>query len=230
MKKIGLLGGMSWESSLEYYKILNELVKSKLGGSHSADCLLYSFDFHEIEVLQNKGNWKSLTKLMVDEAINLKNAGAEFIIICTNTMHLMAPNIEEKTGLKVIHIADATGDEVVKRNVKKVLLLGTKFTMEGTFYKERLENKGIQVLIPDVPDRQIIHDIIYNELILGILNPESKQIYINIIEKMKDKGVEGVILGCTEIPLLIKDKDVSVEVFDTTEIHAKAAIEYALKE
>ncbi|MDW7668937.1 MAG: aspartate/glutamate racemase family protein [Bacillota bacterium] len=230
MKKIGLLGGMSWESSLEYYKILNELVKSKLGGSHSADCLLYSFDFHEVEVLQNKGKWKSLTKLMVDESINLKNAGAEFIVICANTMHLMAPDIEEKTGLKVIHIADATGDEVVKRNVKKVLLLGTKFTMEGTFYKDRLKNKGIEVLIPDVTDRQIIHDIIYNELILGILNPESKQIYINIIEKMTDKDVEGVILGCTEIPLLIKDKDVSVEVFDTTEIHAKAAIEYALKE
>jgi len=230
MKKIGLLGGMSWESSLEYYKILNELVKSKLGGSHSADCLLYSFDFHEVELLQNKGMWKSLGKLMVDESINLKNAGAEFIVICTNTMHLMAPDIEKKTGLKVIHIADAAGNEVVKRNVKKVLLLGTKFTMEGTFYKERLENKGIEVLIPDEPDRQIIHNIIYNELILGILNPQSKEIYKDIIEKMTEQGVEGVILGCTEIPLLIKDKDVSVEVFDTTEIHSKAAIEYALKE
>jgi len=230
MKKIGLLGGMSWESSLEYYKIFNELVKSKLGGSHSADCLLYSFDFHEVELLQNKGMWKSLGKLMVDESINLKNAGAEFIVICTNTMHLMATDIEKKTGLKVIHIADATGDEIVKRNVKKVLLLGTKFTMEGTFYTERLENKGIEVLIPDEPDRQIIHEIIYNELILGILNPESKQIYINIIDKMTNKGVEGVILGCTEIPLLIKEDDVSVEVFNTTEIHSKAAVEYALEE
>ena len=230
MKKIGLLGGMSWESSLEYYKIFNELVKSKLGGSHSADCLLYSFDFHEVELLQNKGMWKSLGKLMVDESINLKNAGAEFIVICTNTMHLMAPDIEKKTGLKVIHIADAAGNEVVKRNVKKVLLLGTKFTMEGKFYKERLEKKGIEVLIPDETDRQIIHDIIYNELILGILNPQSKEIYKNIIERMTDRGAEGVILGCTEIPLLIKDKDVSIEVFDTTEIHSKAAIEYALKE
>jgi len=229
MKKIGLLGGMSWESSLEYYKIMNELVKSKLGSSHSAKCLMYSFDFHEVEVLQNKGEWKSLTRLMIDESINLKKAGAEFLVICTNTMHLMAPDIEKMTGLKVIHIAEATGDEIVRRNVKKVLLLGTKFTMEGNFYKDILKNKGIEVLVPDEPDRQIIHNIIYNELILGILNPQSKEIYKNIIEKMTSKGVKGVILGCTEIPLLIKDGDVSVEVFDTTEIHSKSAVEYALK-
>ncbi len=167
MKKIGLLGGMSWESSLEYYKLMNELVKSKLGGSHSVKCLLHSFDFHEIEELQHRGKWEKLTSLLVKEAENLKKAGADCIVICTNTMHLMASDIEKSTGLKVIHIADVTGDEIIKRNVNKVLLLGTKFTMESSFYKERLEKKGIEVVIPNELDRQIIHDIIYNELILG---------------------------------------------------------------
>lgn len=230
MKKIGLLGGMSWESSLEYYRIMNQLVKSKLGGSHSAKCLLHSFDFHEIEELQHAGEWESLKDLMVEEANNLKRAGAEFIVICTNTMHLMAPDIEESTGLKVIHIADATGDEIIKRNAGKVLLLGTKFTMEGSFYKERLVERGIEVMIPDESDRQIIHGIIYDELIMGTLRQESKQSYINIINKAVEKGVSGVVLGCTEIPLLIKDKDVIVEVFDTTEIHARAAVEYSIGE
>ncbi|WP_422486882.1 aspartate/glutamate racemase family protein [Gudongella sp. DL1XJH-153] len=230
MKKIGLLGGMSWESSLEYYRIINESVKSKLGEAHSANCLMYSFDFHEIEELQHKGEWETLTDLMVKEANNLKIAGAEFIVICTNTMHLMAPDIEEGTGLKVIHIADATSEEILRRDVKKVLLLGTKFTMEGTFYLERLEQKGIEVLIPGESDRQVIHDIIYNELILGELNPESRRKYVEIINEAADIGVTGVVLGCTEIPLLIKDKDVSIEVFDTTEIHAKAAVDFAIKE
>lgn len=230
MKKMGLLGGMSWESSLEYYRIINELVKSRLGGSHSANCLLYSFDFHEIEELQHKGEWERLKSLLVEEANKLKIAGAEFIVICTNTMHLMAPDIEENTGLKVIHIADATSDEIIKRDVRKVLLLGTKFTMEGTFYRERLEGKGIEVMIPSESDRQIIHDIIYNELILGVLNAESRQRYVDIINKATDSGATGVVLGCTEIPLLIKKNDVAVEVFDTTEIHAKAAVDFAINE
>lgn len=230
MKKIGLLGGMSWESSLEYYRIMNELVKSRLGGSHSAKCLLYSFDFHEIEELQHKGEWEALTNLMTKESENLKRAGAECIVICTNTMHLMAPDIENNTGLKVIHIADATGDEIIKRNIKKVLLIGTKFTMEGSFYKERLENKGVEVVIPNEQDRQIIHDIIYDELILGVLKPESKQSYIKIINKMIEEGIQGVVLGCTEIPMLIKQGDVPVEVFDTTEIHSRAAVDFAIDE
>ena len=230
MKKIGLLGGMSWESSLEYYRIMNELVKLKLGGSHSVKCLLHSFDFQEIEELQHKGEWETLTNLMVKEADNLKSAGAECIVICTNTMHLMAPDIEENTGLKVIHIADAAGDEIIRRNVNKVLLLGTKFTMQGSFYKERLENKGIEVVIPNETDRQIIHDIIYNELILGVIKPESKQSYIKIINKMAEEGIIGVVLGCTEIPMLIKQEDVTVEVFDTTEIHSRAAVDYAIGE
>mgnify|MGYP002724332722 CR=1 FL=1 len=228
MKKMGLLGGMSWESSLEYYRIMNETVKEKLGGSHSANCLMYSFDFQEIEDLQHRGEWEKLKRLMIDEAKNLKKAGAESIVICTNTMHLMAPDIESGTGLKVIHIAEATGDEILKRGVKKVLLLGTKFTMEGTFYREKLEEKGIEVIIPTESDRQVIHDIIYNELILGDFNSESRRKYVEIINKAAAIGVTGVVLGCTEIPLLIKDKDVDIEVFDTTEIHAKAAIEHAI--
>lgn len=230
MKKIGLLGGMSWESSLEYYRIMNELVKSKLGGSHSAKCLMHSFDFHEVEELQHKGEWEALTNIMVHEAMNLKKAGADFLVICSNTMHLMVPEIEKNTGLQVIHIADATGDEIIKRQVGKVLLLGTKFTMEGTFYKERLGMKGIEVVIPDEADRQIVHDIIYQELILGVLNPDSKEKYRKIINKMIEKGIDGVVLGCTEIPLLIQQRDVTIEVFDTTEIHSKAAVEFAINE
>lgn len=228
MKKMGLLGGMSWESSLEYYRIMNETVKEKLGGSHSANCLMYSFDFQEIENLQHRGEWEKLKRLMIDEAKNLKKAGAESIVICTNTMHLMAPDIEVGTGLKVIHIAEATGDEILKRSIKKVLLLGTKFTMEGTFYREKLEEKWIEVIIPAESDRQVVHDIIYNELILGELNPQSRRKYVEIINRAADIGVTGVVLGCTEIPLLIKDKDVDIEVFDTTEIHARAAVDFAI--
>jgi len=228
MKKMGLLGGMSWESSLEYYRIMNETVKEKLGGSHSANCLMYSFDFQEIEDLQHRGEWEKLKRLMIDEAKNLKKAGAESIVICTNTMHLMAPDIEVGTGLKVIHIAEATGDEILKRSIKKVLLLGTKFTMEGTFYREKLEERGIEVIIPAESDRQVVHEIIYNELILGELNPQSRRKYVEIINRAADIGVTGVVLGCTEIPLLIKDKDVDIEVFDTTEIHARAAVDFAI--
>jgi aspartate racemase len=229
MKTIGLIGGMSWESSLEYYRIINEEVNSKLGGSHSAKCLMYSFDFQEVEDLQHEGKWEDLTEIMVNQANNLKKAGAEFIVICTNTMHLMAPDIEKETNLKVVHIADATGDEILKRNVQKVLLLGTKFTMEGTFYKEKLNNKGIEVVVPEEADRQIIHSIIYNELVRGFIKEESKQKYLNIINKMKNYGITGVVLGCTEIPLLIKQADLDIEVFDTTAIHSSAAVEYALK-
>lgn len=228
MKRIGLLGGMSWESSLDYYRIMNEFVRLELGGAHSANCLLYSFDFQVIKELQHSGEWEVLTNLMVKEANNLKKAGAEFIVICTNTMHLMAQDIEKETGLKVIHIADATADEIINKNVKKVLLLGTKFTMEAPFYKERLEKKGIDVVIPNEEDRQIIHDIIYNELIIGIIKPESKKSYITIINKMIEKGITGVVLGCTEIPMLIKQTDLNIEVFDTTDIHARAAVDYAI--
>jgi len=229
MKKIGLLGGMSWESSLEYYRNLNEMVKNELGGSHSANCIMHSFDFQEIEDLQNAGKWDALTQLMVEEALNLKSCGAECIVICTNTMHLMAPAIEEKTDLKVVHIADATGDEIRSRKIDKVLLLGTKFTMEGTFYRDKLESKGIEVLIPNREDRQCVHDVIYNELVRGVISEDSRSEYIKIINKMAEQGAKGVVLGCTEIPLLISPDDVEVEVFDTTYIHSKAVVTYSLK-
>lgn len=229
MKTIGLLGGMSWESSLEYYRIINEEVKNILGGSHSAKCLMFSFDFHEIEELQHKGEWNKLTEEIILQANNLKKGGADFIVICTNTMHLMASDIEKKTGLKVFHIADVTGEEIRNSGLKKVALLGTNFTMEGSFYKDVLKVRhDVDIIIPEGEDRQVIHDIIYKELVLGIINDESKKKYVEIINKLSEKGAEGVVLGCTEIPLLIKQEDVSIKVFDTTEIHSKAAARYAM--
>jgi aspartate racemase len=229
MKTIGLIGGMSWESSVDYYRIINEETRNILGGSHSSKCLMYSFDFHEIEELQNKNSWEELTEEMVLQADNLKKAGADFIVICTNTMHIMAPDIEKRTGLKVLHIADVTGEEIKRKSIGKVALLGTKFTMEGSFYKKVLKDKhNIDIVIPNDEDREVIHNIIYNELVRGIIKDDSRQKYIKIIDKLMDKGAEGVVLGCTEIPLLIKQKDVSIPIFNTTEIHSKAAVRYAI--
>ena len=229
MKTIGLIGGMSWESSVDYYRIINEETRNILGGSHSSKCLMYSFDFHEIEELQNKNSWDELTEEMVLQADNLKKAGADFIVICTNTMHIMAPDIEKRTGLKVLHIADVTGEEIKRKSIGKVALLGTKFTMEGSFYKKVLKDKhNIDVVIPNDEDREVIHNIIYNELVRGIIKDDSREKYIKIIDKLIDKGAEGVVLGCTEIPLLIKQKDVSIPIFNTTEIHSKAAVRYAI--
>ena len=229
MKTMGLIGGMSWESSLEYYKIVNETVKEKLGGLHSCKCLMYSVDFGVIEALQHQNKWDELTKLMIEAAQNLKHGGADFIVICTNTMHKMAPEIEHATGLNVLHIADVTGAAISKNQIQKVGLLGTRFTMEGDFYKKRLkDNYDIEVIIPEDADRQIIHDIIYNELCLGLIKDDSRQKYINIINKLCANGAEGIILGCTEIPLLIKQSDVLIPVYDTTKIHAESAVDFAL--
>jgi aspartate racemase len=229
MKTIGLIGGMSWESTVEYYKIINELVTEKLGGIHSAKIIMHSFDFQEIEELQHSGKWDELTDLLVEKAILLKNAGADFIVICTNTMHLMADDIEKRANIKVVHIAEATGDAIINKKMNKVALLGTKFTMQKDFYKKVLKDKyNIQTIIPNEEDMQIIHDIIYNELVIGKITHESKTKYINIIEKLAKDGAEGVVLGCTEIPLLIKQDDVSIPIFDTTEIHSKYCVEQAL--
>ena len=229
MKTMGLIGGMSWESSLEYYRIVNETVKEKLGGLHSCKCLMYSVDFGVIEALQHQNKWDELTKLMIEAAQNLKHGGADFIVICTNTMHKMAPEIETATGLNVLHIADVTGAAISKDQIQKVGLLGTRFTMEGDFYKKRLkDNYDIEVIIPEDADRQIIHDIIYNELCLGLIKDDSRQKYINIINKLCANGAEGIILGCTEIPLLIKQSDVLIPVYDTTKIHAESAVDFAL--
>ena len=229
MKTIGLIGGMSWESSLEYYRIVNETVKEKLGGLHSCKCLMYSVDFGVIEALQHQNKWDELTKLMIEAAQNLKHGGADFIVICTNTMHKMAPEIEHATGLNVLHIADVTGAAISKNQIQKVGLLGTRFTMDGDFYKKRLkDNYDIEVIIPEDTDRQIIHDIIYNELCLGVIKDDSRQKYIDIINKLCANGAEGIILGCTEIPLLIKQSDVLIPVYDTTKIHAESAVDFAL--
>ena len=229
MKTIGLIGGMSWESSLEYYRIVNETVKEKLGGLHSCKCLMYSVDFGVIVALQHQNKWDELTKLMIEAAQNLKHGGADFIVICTNTMHKMAPEIETSTGLNVLHIADVTGAAISKDQIQKVGLLGTRFTMEGDFYKKRLkDNYDIEVIIPEDTDRQIIHDIIYNELCLGVIKDDSRQKYIDIINKLCANGAEGIILGCTEIPLLIKQSDVLIPVYDTTKIHAESAVDFAL--
>lgn len=230
MKTIGLIGGMSWQSSLEYYRILNETVTEKLGGHHSARCVMYSVDFQEVERLQHRNEWGKLSEIMEDAAKKLKEAGAEFIIICTNTMHKVAENIEKSAGIKVLHIAEATGKKIIDKKIKKVGLLGTRFTMEGDFYKNVLNEKfNIETIIPDAKQRETVHDIIYNELCLGVIKQESQMIYKQVIDHLITMGAEGIILGCTEIPLLIQQEDIQVPIFDTTLIHATTAVEYALK-
>lgn len=230
MKKIGLIGGMSWESSLEYYRIINETIKQKLGGLHSAKCILYSVDFAETNTLQHEGKWKDLTELMIEAAQKLEKAGAEFIVICTNTMHKTAGDIQNNVNIPILHIADATAEKILSKGLRKVGLLGTKFTMEEDFYKRRLKERfDIEVIIPDSNEREIIHNIIYNELCLGILKHSSKERFQKVIKNLAANGAEGVILGCTEIPLLIKEEDVDIPLFDTTNIHAKSAVEFALK-
>ncbi|WP_315072744.1 aspartate/glutamate racemase family protein [uncultured Clostridium sp.] len=229
MKTIGLIGGMSFESTLDYYRIINETMRLKLGKLHSAKCILYSVDFEKIEVLQHENKWDELTCIMIDIAKKLKNSGADFIVICTNTMHKMAKDIEEKAQIKVLHIAEATGKEIIKSKIKKVGLLGTSFTMEQDFYKKVLNDKfNIDVIIPNGEEREIIHKIIYDELCKGIINEKSKDHYIKIINSLALNGAEGIVLGCTEIPLLIKQEDIDIPLFDTTTIHSISAAEFAL--
>ncbi len=230
MKTIGLLGGMSWESSIEYYRIINQEVKNKLAGLHSAKSLMYSVDFAEIEELQHKADWNELTKQMIIAAKNIENGGADFLVICTNTMHKMANDMQKELKIPIFHIADATAKAIKKAGLKRIGLLGTKFTMEEDFYKGRLiEKHGLEVIVPSLEDRNIIHQIIYDELVVGKITSESKEKYLAIINKLKAKGSEGIILGCTEIGLLIKQEDSDLPVFDTTIIHAIAAVEYALE-
>lgn len=231
MKTIGLIGGMSWESSLEYYRIINEKVKKELGGLHSAQSLMYSVDFEQIKVLQHEGKWDELTIIMIDAAKRLEKGGAEMIVICTNTMHKMADDVQKSINLPLIHIADTTAQSIKSQNLKKIGLLGTKFTMEQDFYKKRLTEKhGLEVIIPNEEDRDIVHHIIYNELCLGNIKDVSKKEYLRIIENLIENGAEGIILGCTEIPLLVKQNDVSVPIFDTTTLHAEGAVMEAIKE
>jgi aspartate racemase len=229
MKTIGLIGGMSWESSLEYYRIINETVKEKLGGLHSADCLMYSFDFQVIEKLQHQGDWEGLTELMIEAAQKLERGGAEMIVICTNTMHKMADAVQNSVSLPLLHIADVTAEEIKAKKMTTVGLLGTRFTMEEDFYRQRLKRKhGLEVIIPDEKERETIHSILYDELCLGQIKDMSKETFKGIIDNLSQCGAEGVILGCTEIPLLVEQKDYQVTLFDTTAIHARAAVEFAL--
>ncbi|MFT9846823.1 aspartate/glutamate racemase family protein [Aneurinibacillus sp. REN35] len=229
MKTIGLIGGMSWESSIEYYRLINQLVKQHLGGLHSAKSMMYSVDFEEIEQYQRTGKWEEATAMMTDIAVKLEGAGADFLVICTNTMHKMANEVQAAVAIPLLHIAEATADRIASQDITKIGLLGTKYTMEQDFYKGRLLNRGMEVLVPQEEDREAIHHIIYDELCKGTILPESKEKYKEIIGRLVAEGAEGIILGCTEITLLIKDGDSPVPLFDTTYIHAETAVELALR-
>ncbi len=228
MKTIGLIGGMSWESTITYYQILNEKIKEELGGLHSAKILLYSVDFAEIEKCQADGDWEKSADILAAAAGNLEKAGADYILICTNTMHKVVPQIQSRISIPIIHIAEATAQKLKEQGIKKVALLGTKYTMTQDFYKERLIASGIEVLIPDAKDVETVNDVIYHELCLGTISDTSKQKYLQIIDDLANKGAEGVILGCTEIGLLIQQKDTELPVFDTTQIHAEKAASLAI--
>ena len=223
MKTIGLIGGMSWESTVTYYKIINETIKRELGGLHSAKILLYSVDFDEIEKYQSSGEWDKSAAVLGDAAANLEKAGADFILICTNTMHKVADTVQRRISVPILHIAEITADVLKSEGIKKVGLLGTKYTMTQDFYKAKLIEAGIEVVIPDEAEVEMINDVIFNQLCLGIISEESRTRFVEAIEQLKAKGAQGVILGCTEIGLLIEQKDSFLPVFDTTLIHAEKA-------
>ena len=230
MRTIGLIAGMSWESSAEYYRLINETVRDRLGGLHSADSLMYSVDFHEIEHLQMTGDWETATRRMIEGARRLERGGAQLLVICTNTMHKMADAVQASIQIPLLHIADATAQQIRQQGLTRVGLLGTRFTMEEDFYKGRLIDRyQLDVLVPDTEARQIVNTIIYEELVLGIIRPESKARYQQIIHDLVAQGAQGVILGCTEIMLLIQQADSPVTVFDTTTIHAVSAVDFALQ-
>lgn len=230
MKTIGLLGGMSWESTQTYYRMINEGVKARMGGLHSAKLVLYSVNFAEIEALQRKGDWAETARILSRAALGLQNAGADFLVIGTNTMHKVVPEIEQDIHIPLLHIADATAKVLAQDGITRVGLLGTRFTMEQAFYRERLEASGIEVLTPDDTQRDTVHRVIYQELCQGQINPESRDAFLDIVTSLSGQGAQAVILGCTEIGLLIRQADTSVPLYDTTEIHALQAVEQALQE
>ena len=229
MKTIGLIGGMSWESSAQFYRLINEGVRDARRPTSSAKCLLWSFDFAEIEALQHAGDWAALTVLLVDAAKRLEDAGAEQLLICTNTMHLMADEVQAAIGIPLLHIADPTGAAIAAASLRKVGLLGTAFTMEQDFFKDRLRQFGLEVLVPESDDRALVHRIIYEELVAGQIHDASRAAYREVIARLVAAGAEGIILGCTEIMLLIGPSDSAVPLFDTTALHAAAAVEFALQ-
>lgn len=230
MKRIGLIGGMSWESSIEYYRIINEATRTRLGGLHSAKSLMISVDFADVEQLQHQGQWDAAAKILIAAARALENGGADCVVLCTNTMHKVADEIQASVTIPFLHIADATAKRVHESGIRTIGLLGTRFTMEEEFYKGRLSQRyGLTVQVPNASEREIVHQVIYGELVLGRIRSESKAQYVSIIERMVKQGVEGVILGCTEIGLLLHDDDSPVPLFDTTRIHAEAAVDFALR-
>lgn len=230
MKKIGMLAGMSWKSSLEYYRIINEKTAERRGGDHSAELVMYSFDFNDIIRMQHEGEWDELAEMLGEKAQCLEKSGADFIIICANTMHKVADMVEEKSGLPVVHLVDAVAERIKKKEIKKVGLIGTKYVMDLDFYKDRLRDKhGIETVLPTGGKKEKVHDIIYEELCRGIERSESKEELLQIIDDLKGKGAQGMILGCTEIPLVIKEKDVDVPLFDTMRIHAEKAVDDSLQ-
>ena len=229
MKMIGMIGGMSWESSIEYYRIINQTVREKLGGLHSAKSIMYSVEFAEIEALQHQNRWDELASILIQAARILERGGADFVIICTNTMHKLYDLVQKNIQIPVLNIADATAEKIKTEGIHKIALLGTRFTMEEDFYKGRLiEKYGLDVIIPSSQQMETVHRVIYDELCAGKVRPDSKQKYAEIIGQLVAEGAGGIILGCTEIGLLVKPEDSSVPLFDTTEIHAKAAVQYAL--
>jgi len=229
MKTIGLIGGMSWESTVPYYRIINETVRERLGGFHSAKLVLYSVDFHEIEQLQHSGAWDESGRMLARAAQSLQAAGADFLVLCTNTMHKVADAIENAVNIPLFHIADPTAQEIKRAGLKKIGLLGTRFTMEQDFYRGRLRDQHhLDVLIPDDVDRGIVHKIIYDELCMGLVHDASRAEYRRIIQRLVDQGAQGVILGCTEISMLVGPSDSPVPLFDTTSMHARKAAEYSL--
>lgn len=229
MRTIGLLGGMSWESTIPYYRYINEAVKARLGGLHSAKIMLYSVDFAEIERLQHRGDWEAAGAVLAGAAQTLERAGADFIVLCTNTMHKVAPAIEAAVAIPLLHIADPTAAEIRKAGLSRIGLLGTRFTMEQAFYRGRLaERHGIEVLVPDEDDRDLVHRVIYEELCLGRVEDASRSAYRDVMRRLVERGAQGIILGCTEISMLVGERDASVPLFDTTAIHAAAAAGSAL--
>jgi len=231
VKRLGLLGGMSWESSIEYERLINELVRERVGGLASADLLIRSFNFADIETLQQAGRWDDAARLLVDAAANLAAGGADAIVICTNTMHRLADDVQAAVDVPLIHIADATAGAVKDAGLKVVALLGTRYTMEQDFYVGRLREKhGLTVLVPDQPGRTLVHDVIYHELVRGVINPASKKAYLDVIDELTVRGAQGVIAGCTEIELLIEQADLQVPLFQTARLHAEAAVQFALDE
>ena len=229
MKVIGLIGGMSWESTIPYYRIINETVKERLGGLHSAKIILYSVDFYEIEQLQRAGDWAIAEEILGEAACALRSAGADFIVICTNTMHIVADTVQKQAGIPLLHIVDSCAQKIKRQGLKRVGLLGTSFTMEQEFYRGRmLTHHGIETVIPDASDRKVVHNVIFMELCLGIINEASRLQYRRIIKQLIKKGAEGIVLGCTELPMLIAAHDAPVPLFDTARIHAREAAEWAV--